>query len=543
MATPIDIFEDLDIDISLPTGATTYSTNPISGEVIEDITVTAPRPIRQDWGPPYEPELIKQLRESAEDDEQPASNQEIDKLRKELESLKNQPDAAFDANVEKYKRRLSPYVALTPKMNFFELASDLGAGLLSTPNTGGSSAFTGLGVGFTRASERMRSKQEENRKAMREVGLQAAQLAMQDEQKAQEFLNQIALMNIKNANEVKPHIYLEGVASEESNALLKREDTIGSPSAASLRDNQIYRDTIDALTASGWLVKEDPSSVVNIDQTTETTADKEASKTQYDFQTKVLEESMAASSTRDTIAQARDNARKLTEDGLYPERFGLVPQLTNPIRNFMAGLGLGIVDMDKLAKEDLGNQLGVGFAMATVALTKGAISNREMEMFLQAAPTMGRTYGGYLEMLDYMDRMANRTEEFAEAYMVEKRRIEDAAIESGVKRTASQIKDDLDLFAIRWKKNNSLFDDEEKRSLVERADIENYKKVKAWYEGGSQGPAPTSNAPVVINTTKPDLEAQRNEIIKKLENDEYPDDEIDAAKQLLEQINKQISSL
>jgi len=126
---------------------------------------------------------------------------------------------------------------------------------------------------------------------------------------------------------------------------------------------------------------------------------------------------------------------------------------------------------------------------------------------------------------------------------VEKRRIEDAAIESGVKRTASQIKDDLDLFAIRWKKNNSLFDDEEKRSLVERADIENYKKVKAWYEGGSQGPAPTSNAPVVINTTKPDLEAQRNEIIKKLENDEYPDDEIDAAKQLLEQINKQISSL
>ena len=48
MATPIDIFEDLDIDISLPTGATTYSTNPISGEAIEEITVTAPRPIRKD---------------------------------------------------------------------------------------------------------------------------------------------------------------------------------------------------------------------------------------------------------------------------------------------------------------------------------------------------------------------------------------------------------------------------------------------------------------------------------------------------------------
>ena len=449
----------------------------------------------------------------------------------------------FDTNVAKYQERLSPYMYQAPKMSFFDLASELGAGLLSTPNTGGASAYQGLGVGFTRASERMRVAEEENRKSMQQIGLQAAQLAMQDEQKAEDFLNQIAIQRLKDANDPKDHLYIEGVATEETNRILGREETIGSPSFVSLRDSQTNRGSIDALTGSGWVIKKDPSSVVNIDQTTETTSDKEGAKAQYDFQTKILEESMAASSTRDTITQARDNARKLTEDGLYPERFGLVPQITNPIRNLMAGLDLGIVDMDRLAKEDLGNQLGVGFAMATVALTKGAISNREMEMFLQAAPTMGRTYAGYLEMLDYMDRMANRTEEFAEAYMVEKRRIEDAATEAGVKRSASQVKDDLDLFAIKWKKDNSLFNKDEKQSLIERADVENYNKVKKWYEGGEEGPVPNSNAPNVINSTKPELEVQRDKIIRKIKNKEYEDDEMDAAKELLADINRQIASL
>jgi len=449
----------------------------------------------------------------------------------------------FDTNVEKYQERLSPYMYQAPKMSFFDLASELGAGLLSTPNTGGASAYTGLGVGFTRASERMRAAEAENRKSMQQMGLQAAQLAMQDEQKAEDFLNQIALQRIKDANDPKEHLYLEGVVTEETNRLLGREETIGSPSFVSKRDNSTNRGVIDALTGSGWVIKKDPSSVVNIDQTTETTGDKEADKSQRAFQDKILEESLAASSTRDTITQARDNASKLTENGLYPERFGLVPQLTNPIRNFMAGLDLGVVNMDRLAKEDLGNQLGVGFAMATVALTKGAISNREMEMFLQAAPTMGRTYAGYLEMLGYMDRIANRQEEFAEAYMVEKRRIEDFAEESGVKRTAKQVKDDLDLFAIKWKKDNALFSKDEKQSLLERADIENYKKVKQWYESGKDGPPPSSNAPTVINSTRSELEAQRDNIISKINNKEYDDDELESANQLLADINRQIASL
>jgi len=55
----------------------------------------------------------------------------------------------YDKNFAKYQQRLAPYTYQAPSMSFYDLASELGAGLLATPNTGGASAFTGLGVGFT----------------------------------------------------------------------------------------------------------------------------------------------------------------------------------------------------------------------------------------------------------------------------------------------------------------------------------------------------------------------------------------------------------
>ena len=86
----------------------------------------------------------------------------------------------YDKNLAKYHERLNPFMYEQPKMSFYELASELGAGLLSTPNIGGASAFTGLGVGFTNASERMKAIETENSKARQQIALQAAQMAMQD---------------------------------------------------------------------------------------------------------------------------------------------------------------------------------------------------------------------------------------------------------------------------------------------------------------------------------------------------------------------------
>ena len=69
----------------------------------------------------------------------------------------------YDKNFTKYEQRLAPYAYQAPRMSFYDLASELGAGLLATPNTGGASAFIGLGTGFNRASDRMKKAQEENK--------------------------------------------------------------------------------------------------------------------------------------------------------------------------------------------------------------------------------------------------------------------------------------------------------------------------------------------------------------------------------------------
>ena len=101
----------------------------------------------------------------------------------------------FNVDYDKYMQRLSQFAPDQPKMSIFEVASQLGRGLLSTPNTGVGSTYQGLGVGFDNISQQIKAEEEMYEKQNREIAMMATQMAMQDEQKANEFLNQIALNN------------------------------------------------------------------------------------------------------------------------------------------------------------------------------------------------------------------------------------------------------------------------------------------------------------------------------------------------------------
>jgi len=159
----------------------------------------------------------------------------------------------YDQNLEKYKERLAPFVSQPRKMSFYDLASELGAGLLSTPNTGGASAFTGLGVGFNRASERMRAANEEDRKARQQIGLQAAQMAMKDENAALEFIKDYELKNLDYKNKRGDLITFEYT------------DADGNVKQQTVRDNFANDDIIDdLLTNRGAVEVKTPGSVVNV---------------------------------------------------------------------------------------------------------------------------------------------------------------------------------------------------------------------------------------------------------------------------------------
>ena len=48
-----------------------------------------------------------------------------------ISSLREQFATDFDTSFEKYQQRLAPFAYQSPKMNIFDVASELGAGLLS----------------------------------------------------------------------------------------------------------------------------------------------------------------------------------------------------------------------------------------------------------------------------------------------------------------------------------------------------------------------------------------------------------------------------
>ena len=105
----------------------------------------------------------------------------------------------YEDRLEKYQRRLAPYAPEQRRLNFYDVASELGAAILATPATG--TLYEGIGRGFANVSARIKANREDNRKAEQQVALQAANLAMQDEQKAEDFINKYSLELLKQSND------------------------------------------------------------------------------------------------------------------------------------------------------------------------------------------------------------------------------------------------------------------------------------------------------------------------------------------------------
>ena len=101
----------------------------------------------------------------------------------------------------------------------------------------------------------------------------------------------------------------------------------------------------------------------------------------------------------------------------------------------------------------------MSFTMGIVSQTKGAISDREMKLFIQASPTLGSTYDGYMKQLELLERLAARDSDFYSDYLDEYTRMIDGGI--GPQKMQAQ----LEKFATNWKKNNPLFTPEETKYL------------------------------------------------------------------------------
>ena len=347
----------------------------------------------------------------------------------------------FEQNVQKYQQRLAPYMYQAPRMNIYDLASELGAGLLSTPNTGGASAFTGLGVGFARASEKMKADKKQRAEAIQQIGFQAAQLAMQDEQKANEFLNEMTLKLMGDSNkEIKSNTlsYIDQASGER---VERSFDTTDPFYKTILRDPDKYQAA----------------------EVTKPLVDMSGTGTQYDKlkeytsgqisdrQTLWAEDADASYAILDKAQYARRIANELGEDN-----FGQLQMWSMGLKNIALNLGFdGLINEEDLANQQLVNQIGTGFMMSLVGQTKGAISNKEMELFAKASPGLGSTYKGFMKMLDYLERIADRSVQFDLAWANESAKLQDEG------KSLDHIRAKQSQFRNEWTKANPLFTEKE----------------------------------------------------------------------------------
>jgi hypothetical protein len=147
------------------------------------------------------------------------------------------------------------------------------------------------------------------------------------------------------------------------------------------------------------------------------------------------------------------------------------------LRGVMVDLGMGnLVDQDVLASQQALTQTSIGFVMALVGKTKGAISNKEMEIFFQASPTLGSTYKGYMMMLDYMDRIAELSERYNAEWQAKAVELSGSSV-SEVNAALAKFKTEF-----KSKPENKLIQTPEDQKYLESiADKETYSKVNSNY--------------------------------------------------------------
>ena len=351
--------------------------------------------------------------------------------------------ANYEDSYNKYLQRLSQFAPEQPKMSIFQVASELGRGLLATPNTGVGSTYQGLGVGFDNISARLQADREMHEKRRNEVAMMASQMAMQDEQRADDFLNKIALERISAVNKKVDYITLEYMEDGETKMIRLPDTNQYAPQINDIVQNKGGREVKPASTQINMPGSEQPGDKKAIDQI-------------FKDQESFGEKAEASNATLDQVSQARSLAQEVG-----PDNFGPFSRATLQMREFVDGIGFGdfLEDPSVIAPQKALNQLSMSFTMGIVSQTKGAISDREMKLFIQASPTLGSTYAGYMKQLELLERLAARDSDFYSDYLDEYTRMIDAGV--GPQKMQAQ----LEKFATNWKKNNPLFTPEETKFL------------------------------------------------------------------------------
>ena len=140
--------------------------------------------------------------------------------------------------------------------------------------------------------------------------------------------------------------------------------------------------------------------------------------------------------------------------------------MTLSARELVDSLGFGdlLSAPGAIAPQKALRQLSMGFVLSIISQTKGAISEKEMDLFINASPTLGSTEKGYMMQLRLLERIARRDKDFYNDYLDKKSQL----IEQEVSGQKMEV--ELEKFANGWRDNNPLLTREDEAVLRKAAD-------------------------------------------------------------------------
>jgi len=376
-------------------------------------------------------------------------------------------DKTYEERVAGYQDRLAGLVPPQERPTIYDIAGDLARGMATQDPTIG--AARALGAGFLNVSDQLRTERRERQKQKQALAMKAAELAMQDERTAQEYLTKysIELLSNQDPGEVKP-IRLE----------YDEVDDAGNPTG------QRVTRTFDKVTDSAEIreiLRSRNGMQKSIEELPPTPPAPPAPETEVDKQrAKALSNRMTELATNADLASAAlDNIQQgmILAERIGPENFGKGQEATMGLRQLAASFAPGFVDTKALSAQEALQQITVAFTLANTAKTKGAISDSEMRLFREASPYLGQTYEGFMMALDLQRRAAEKVLQFNREYNDYMEDYLDSFMEQN-NRKPSGI--ELDRAMARWEQR---WKDEEQDLFLTDEDKE---RLRSFEEQGKQ---------------------------------------------------------
>lgn len=355
---------------------------------------------------------------------------------------------------QEYQGMLSEALKPPRRASFYDLASDIGAGLLLQPSQEKMPSIgRGIGLGFQSFKKELDAKTKAFDEKLDNLAVQSVNLAIGDKQKAEQNYNSLLYKELLDSiNPDKGTAVTYAKEGEDGNISYK---TFGSKEVDKIA--QATKDGYTEVTQPMVQIGTKKTGLEEFYDSLGRAAGKQEETYQQDYE--------LANKSNELLDQMEKYGAEIPE-----EAFGLAPLVFEDINRFIISFP-GLRDLpiaDGLrniqSKREPMASVTVNLAMMNVQKTKGPISDTEMRLFISSIPSLAQTKQGYYNTIAIMRDINNFIIRFETARQIER----DKYLQNK-NASVSGLQAHMTKWETAWRRKNKAFTDEQIEMFKDKA--------------------------------------------------------------------------